>query len=115
MAEKELGGKSLRVIELFASTVDAMLQEFKIALETNDRQAIIAASSRLAQASSTMSAFFLGGAKAACENSEDIALANKMTKQTYDMMHRRLDAIAGKGSEPEAAPELPAAPNRNLN
>jgi len=118
MAEEDLK-KPYKVVELFASTADAFLQEFKDALDSNDRKAVIVASARLSQFGSTMSAFFLGGTQAACKSTDDIATANSVCKQTYKMVHDRLNAIAGKEVDEPADlspyPALPAAPDRKLN
>lgn len=109
-----------KVIELWASTADAFLQDFKKALEDNDLEGIIVASARLSQFGSTLSAFFLGGTQAACNRRPDhVGVANKACKQTYDMIHSRLDAIAGKTvtepAELSTIPALPVAPDRKLN
>lgn len=108
-----------QTVEFWASSIDALLQDFLIAVASGDRMATILASARVAQLSGNMSDWFKEGTTGLCKSRDEVLEANKVCAQVADMAKARMskiyDGINGEDDDDGEDPETVRTPDRTAN
>ena len=102
------------VIEVWTSTLDALLQEWLEKGDSNDRLGVAIASARLAQTAAMMSAYFKNLCEDLCTGETDVRASNQAIGQVTAMITRAMEANGvGRNESPGLA--LSAPPDQTLN
>ncbi len=103
---------AVKIVEVWASTIDAFLQEFITKGRANDRLGCTIACARISQAGRMMSEDFLAVAKSFIESETELKAAANAATQTITMIDGQLKAIKA-GLSVSAA--RAATPDRSLS
>ena len=101
MADKEVDEKARTlklaraVVGVFASTMDALLQEWLEKGEADDRLGMAIVSARLAQAGHMLTYHFKGIGEGLLDGDTEVKAANQAVQQTGEMLQRALKVAAG--------------------
>src|SRR4051812_28145602 len=117
MEATQVSSRSDQVIELFASTTDAFLQELKEALNASpeNTRGVAIISARLAQLGRVYENYFKGASAYACADEDDLKAANVAVKQTGEMLMRRLEELGAIVQVNSVHKQPSPAGDRSLN
>lgn len=103
-----------RMVEVWASTVDALLQQWLEQGKAGDRLGMALTSAKLAQVGNMMTRYFKGVCEDFCEGETEVKAARQAVEQV-DAMVRRAMASAGIGQAPDTGLALVPKADPSLN
>lgn len=118
MANEEVGSDASkiarRMIEVWTSTLDALMQEWLEKGDDDDRLGVAIASAKLSQTGAMMSAYFRNLCEELCTGKTDLKASNQAIGQVAAMITRAMEA-SGVGRKETPGLALSAPPDQTLN
>ncbi len=117
MTDKVLDPDNLsgRMVEFWASSVDALLQEFIAAVLDGDRMKVVLAGARVAQLAASMADWFKEGTVGLVITKKEMGDAQAACAQVAKMASGQLNRIYKLKVDADEEPKLTAKPDRALN
>lgn len=113
--KEELEAKAQKLVETWASIVDAGLQDFMAKGKVNDRQGAALAALRLYQAAKMLSGYFQEVGCDMLNTEAEVATAKEAVEQMYETVRKRIDVALGSPTFAPAAEVGGSIPDRSTN